>query len=127
MRIFNLSFFLLPLLYVIITQKNKIASFLQFCENFIFFCNNPIGGTRMQVSIGNILKNMRSINTNFTQKDIGIKMAIADNTISSYERENSQPDFQTIINYAELCDFEIKIFNKKTNEEVSLEELSKEL
>ncbi len=81
----------------------------------------------MQVSIGNILKNMRSINTNFTQKDIGIKMAIADNTISSYERENSQPDFQTIINYAELCDFEIKIFNKKTNEEVSLEELSKEL
>ena len=49
-----------------------------------------------KVSIGNILKNMRNINTNYTQKDMGDKMSIADNTISSYERENSQPDFQTI-------------------------------
>ncbi len=81
----------------------------------------------MQVSIGNILKNMRNINTNFTQRDIGNKMSVADNTISSYERENSQPDFQTIVNYAELCDFEIKFYNKKTNKEVSLEELSREL
>ncbi|MDY2698018.1 MAG: helix-turn-helix transcriptional regulator, partial [Lachnospiraceae bacterium] len=81
----------------------------------------------MKVSIGNILKNMRDINTNLTQKDIGEKLSIADNTISSYERENSQPDFQTIVNYADICDFEIKIYNKKTNEEMSLEEMSKEL
>ena len=80
-----------------------------------------------KVSIGNILKNMRNINTNFTQMEIGEKMSIADNTISSYERENSQPDFQTIVNYAEICDFEIKIYNKKTNKEVPLEEISKEL
>ncbi len=80
-----------------------------------------------QVSIGNILKNMRNTNTNYTQKEMGDKMSIADNTISSYERENSQPDFQTIVNYAEICDFEIKMYNKKTNEEVTLEELSKEL
>lgn len=80
-----------------------------------------------KVSIGNILKNMRNINTNYTQKEIGEKMAIADNTISSYERENSQPDFQTIVNYAEICDFEIKIYNKKTKEEILLEEFSKEL
>lgn len=80
-----------------------------------------------KVSIGNILKNMRNINTNLTQKEIGEKMSIADNTISSYERENSQPDFQTIVNYAEICDFEIKIYNKKTNKEVTLEEMSKEL
>ena len=81
----------------------------------------------MQVSIGNILKNMRNINTNFTQRDIGNKMSVADNTISSYERENSQPDFQTIVNYAELCDFEIRFYNRKTNEEISLQELTKEL
>lgn len=81
----------------------------------------------MKVSIGNILKNMRNINTNYTQKEMGEKMAIADNTISSYERENSQPDFQTIVNYAEICDFEIKMYNKKTNTEISLEEMSKEL
>lgn len=81
----------------------------------------------MKISIGNILKNMRNINTNYTQKEMGEKMAIADNTISSYERENSQPDFQTIVNYAEICDFEIKMYNKKTNTEISLEEMSKEL
>ena len=54
-------------------------------------------------------------------------LTVADTTISSYERENSQPDFQTIVNYAEICNFEIKIYNKKTNEEISLEELSREL
>lgn len=80
-----------------------------------------------KVSIGNILKNMRNINTKLTQKDIGNKLAVYDTTISSYERENSQPDFQTIVNYAEICDFEIKLYNKKTNQEMSLEELSKEL
>lgn len=79
------------------------------------------------VSIGNILKNMRNINTKLSQKEIGEKLTVSDTTISSYERENSQPDFQTIVNYAEICDFEIKIYNKKTNEEMSLDELSREL
>lgn len=70
---------------------------------------------------------MRNINTNYTQKEVGDQMSVADNTISSYERENSQPDFQTVVNYAEICGYEIKLYNKKTNEEVSLEEMSKEL
>lgn len=80
-----------------------------------------------EIRIGNILKNMRNINTNLTQKDIGKKLSLYDTTISSYERENSQPDFQTIVNYAEVCDFEIKLFNKKIGKEMSLEEMSKEL
>ena len=69
------------------------------------------------VSIGNILKNMRNINTKLSQKEIGEMLNLADTTISGYEREKSQPDFQTIINYANICDFEIKIYNKKTKEE----------
>lgn len=81
----------------------------------------------MKVSIGNILKNMRNINTKLSQKEMGDLLTVADTTISSYERENSQPDFQTVVDIAEICDFEIKIINKRTNEEVSLEELSKEL
>ena len=79
-----------------------------------------------KVSIGNILKNMRNINTNYTQKEIGEKLSIADNTISSYERENSQPDFQTIVNYAELCQFKIQFYNTKTKQFISIEDLSKE-
>lgn len=80
----------------------------------------------IKVSIGNILKNMRNMNTNLTQKDIGDEMNVAYNTISSYERENSQPDFQTIVNYADICGYEIKLYNKKTDQEISLEEMSKE-
>lgn len=80
-----------------------------------------------KTNIGNILKNMRNINTKLTQKDIGDKLSVYDTTISSYERGNSQPDFETIINYAEICDFEIKLFNRRTRKEVSLEEMSKEL
>ena len=81
----------------------------------------------MKVSLANILKNMRTTNTNLTQKEIGNKLSIADNTISSYERENSQPDFETIVKFAEICDFEIKIYNKRTKKTLTIEELSKEL
>lgn len=70
---------------------------------------------------------MRTTNTNLTQKEIGNKLSIADNTISSYERENSQPDFETIVKFAEICDFEIKIYNKRTKKTLTIEELSKEL
>ena len=41
----------------------------------------------IKVSIGNILKNMRNINTSLTQKGIGDKMSVADNTISLWERK----------------------------------------
>ncbi len=80
-----------------------------------------------KVSIGNILKNMRTINTKLSQKEIGDMLNVADTTISSYERENSQPDFQTIVNYAEICDFELRLYNRKNNKEITLDELSKEL
>lgn len=78
------------------------------------------------IRVSNILRNMRTINTNLTQKELSKKMNLAPNTISSYETGVSQPDFEGIIKYAEICDFEIKIYNKKTNEEMSLRDLSKE-
>lgn len=80
-----------------------------------------------KVIIGNILKNMRTINTKLSQKSIGEKLSLYDTTISSYERGNSQPDFLTIVKYADICDFEFKIYNKKTKQEISLEEMSREL
>lgn len=80
-----------------------------------------------KISIGNILKNMRTINTKYTQKDIGKKISIAYNTVSSYERENSQPDFETIAKIANICDFKIYFYNEKTKTYFSAEDLSKEL
>ena len=80
-----------------------------------------------EISIGKILRNIRKINTKYIQRDIGKKISIADNTISSYERENSQPDFETIVKIAQICDFEIKFYNKKTKKYYSPEDLSKEI
>ena len=60
-----------------------------------------------------------------SQKDICNKLSIADNTISSYERENSQPDFETITKIANICDFEICFYNKKTKTYLSVSDLSK--
>lgn len=80
-----------------------------------------------EIKIGNILKNMRNMNTELSQKNIGEMLSLYDTTISSYERGNTQPDFITIVKYAEICNYEFRIYNKKTKQEISLEEMSKEL
>ena len=74
--------------------------------------------------IGMILKNMR-LTAKLSQKDLGKKINSADTTISSYERENSQPDFDTILKISKICGYEI-FFKNKENNLISVEELSKE-
>ena len=56
--------------------------------------------------IGNILKNMR-LASGLSQRKLGEKLHLADTTISRYERENSQPDFDTILKISKICRFEI--------------------
>lgn len=74
--------------------------------------------------IGMILKNMR-LTLGLSQRELGEKLNLADTTISSYERENSQADFNTIVKIATICGFEI-LFKDKNNEIITIEELSKE-
>lgn len=74
--------------------------------------------------IGKILKNMR-LTAKLSQKELGNKLNMADTTVSSYERENSQPDFNTIVKIAEICDFKI-LFKDKENNIISLESMSEE-
>lgn len=80
-----------------------------------------------KISIGNILKNMRITNTSLSQKELGNILSLADTTISSYERENSQADFQTIYNIADLCNYDIFLYDRKTKKYLSLDSFSKEL
>ncbi len=75
--------------------------------------------------IGNILKNMR-LSANLTQKELAGKLNLADNTISSYERENSQADFETILQIAKICSFDFKIIDKNNNL-IDIEDMSKEM
>ena len=74
--------------------------------------------------IGMILKNMR-LSARYSQKELGNKVNLADNTISSYERENSQPDFATIIKISEICGYDV-LFKDKENHLLSIEEISNE-
>ena len=78
----------------------------------------------MQSMIGNILKNMR-LSFGLSQKELGKKLNLADTTISSYERENSQADFETIIKIAKICEYEL-VFKDKDNQLIPIDEMSKE-
>ena len=58
--------------------------------------------------IGMILKNMR-LTAKLPQVELGKKLSMADTTVSSYERENSQADFDYILNICKQNDVELII------------------
>ena len=74
--------------------------------------------------IGMILKNMR-LSANLSQKELGKKLNLADTTISSYERENSQADFDTIAKISKVCGYEI-YFKDNENNMQTLKEMARE-
>ncbi|MCI9366023.1 MAG: helix-turn-helix transcriptional regulator [Clostridia bacterium] len=76
--------------------------------------------------IGMILRNIRKMK-GLTQKQISNKLNLAENTISNYETEISNPTFNVINKIANICDFEIQFVDKKNNKTYSIKELSKEM
>ncbi len=76
--------------------------------------------------IGTILRNIRKIK-GLTQDNIGRELHLAENTISNYETEHSNPNFDTIYNFISICDFDIKFVDKKTKKEYTIKDLSKEM
>lgn len=75
--------------------------------------------------IQKILKNAR-VRKNLSQEELGEKLSLARNTISSYERGNSQPDFETIVKILDICDYEIKILDRYSNSIYDIEKLTRE-
>ena len=76
--------------------------------------------------IGTILRNIRKIR-GFTQSNIEDELNLADNTISNYETEYSNPNFDTIQKFVSVCDFEIQFVDKKSKKIYTVDELSKEM
>lgn len=74
--------------------------------------------------IGMILRNMR-LTSGLSQRELGEKLNLADTTVSSYERENSQADFDTIVKIADICGYKI-LFKDKNNELITIDKISKE-
>lgn len=71
--------------------------------------------------IGKILKYMRK-EKNFKQEVIAKKLGIERSSLSSYESERRQPDFNTIEKIANMCDFDIYFINNKTGEKLTSKE-----
>ena len=76
--------------------------------------------------VGMILRNIRKIR-GLTQENIGRELNLADNTISNYEKEQSNPNFDTIKKFLDVCNFEIKFVDKENKKTYSIDELSKEM
>lgn len=76
--------------------------------------------------IGRILRNIRKIDKQ-TQEQIGKKLNLAENTISNYETEYSNPTFDTIVKFVNVCNFDIQFIDKKTKKVYTIKELSKEM
>ncbi len=76
--------------------------------------------------IGIILKNIRKIGK-LTQTQIGNKLNLAENTISNYETEYSNPTFETVNKFVDVCDFDIQFLDRKTRKVFTIEDLSKEM
>lgn len=66
------------------------------------------------------------MSASYSQKELARKLSVADTTLSSYERENSQPDFETILKIAEICGYEFKIQEIKTKKLLNVSDMAKE-
>ncbi len=76
--------------------------------------------------VGTILKNIRKIR-GLTQDNIGRELHLAENTISNYETEYSNPNFDTIYKFIKVCNFDIKFVDQETKKEYTIKEISKEM
>lgn len=76
--------------------------------------------------VGIILKNIRKIR-GLTQDNIGRELHLAENTISNYETEYSNPNFDTIYKFIKVCNFDIKFVDQETKKEYTIKEISKEM
>ena len=65
--------------------------------------------------IGKVIKYMR-MQKKAKQAVLARKLGIERTTLSAYESERRQPDFEVIEKIANECDFEIYFINKNTGE-----------
>ena len=68
--------------------------------------------------IGRITKFLR-VSKGLTQEELSKMLNIGRSTLSDYEREKTDINFETLEKLAEICDFEIVFKNKNTKEEIT--------
>lgn len=76
--------------------------------------------------IGKIIKYMR-INNNLTQEELSKKLNIGRTTLSDYEREKTDINFDIINNICQVCDYDVVFVNKKTNEIITTQNIDRKI
>ena len=74
--------------------------------------------------VGKILRTMRRKN-NLSQEQIGNLTGYAKNTISQYETETRQADFETIEKIANECGYKILFYNEKMDDTLTTENIER--
>lgn len=74
--------------------------------------------------IGKALKYMRNQN-NLSQEKMALLTNIGRSTLSDYEREKTDINFDNIEKIAKMCNYEIYFKNKKTKEEFRIKDLER--
>ena len=74
--------------------------------------------------IGKVIKYMR-MQKKAKQAVLARKLGIERTTLSGYETERRQPDFEVIEKIANECDYEIYFINKKTGEKFKCNDIKR--
>lgn len=76
------------------------------------------------IMIGKVLKTMRRKN-NLSQEQVGKLTGYAPNTISQYETELRNADFETIEKIANICGYKVLFYNKELNDTLTTDNISR--
>ena len=83
-------------------------------------CDNYSGETMENKRvIGDIIKYIRK-EKNYTQEELASKINIGRSTLSDYEREKTDINFDTIRMICEECGYDLEFINRKTKEKVTV-------
>lgn len=76
--------------------------------------------------IGKVIKYMRQTN-NISQDKLSLKTNIGRTTISDYEREKTDINFENIERIANICGYEVVFKNKVTKEEFKAKDIERKI
>lgn len=76
--------------------------------------------------IGKVLKYIRT-ESNISQEKLSLLTNIGRSTISDYEREKTDINFENIERIAKVCDYEIIFRSKKTKEEFKAKDIKRKI
>lgn len=74
--------------------------------------------------VGKIIKFMR-LKSGYKQKEVAELVGLQQNSFSDYERGSTAPSFETVLQIAEICDFEIVFIDKNSGEKITSDDLKK--